>query len=348
MTISIIVPAYNAEAYLAETLESILTQTVSDWELIIVDDGSQDATKALADQFAAGDPRIRVVHQANTGLPGARNRGFQESCPQSRFVIFLDADDLWERSTLELLSATLEAAPDAVAAHGMARYIDDKSALIRLGMLEARIRNRRAIVNGRLVSWPLESPTTFAVLAIDCYIVSAGSVLIRRSALEKIGLFDPMKHLPRASLEDWDLWLRLCRYGDFAVVPQVVLNYRQHQANLSKAVHLMHQGQVYVRMKTLLSEGLLPEQKRIMQVSNQQAVATDERRYAYYEWATVRGCLRRGKVGEAALRLRAGGRHYLRYLRLRHSFGVTDKWVTLLLEASVPVPSRLQHNAWTQ
>ena len=340
MTISIVVPAYNAEEYLPETVESILAQTVSDWELIIVNDGSQDATWALAEQFAARDSRIRTVHQANTGLPGARNRGYEESSPQTRFVIFLDADDLWEPNTLGVLMSALEEHPEAVAAHGLARYIDEKGHLIRRGKLESRIHNRKAIMNGRFVSWPMEKPTTFAVLAIDCYIVSAGSVLIRRSALEKVSLFDRMKHLSRASLEDWDLWLRLCLHGDLAVAPQVVLNYRQHDANLSKARHLMHQGHVYVRMKTLLSPELLPEQRRIMQISNQQAVATDERRLAYHEWMMARESLRHGGASQAASLLRTGWRHYGRYLRLRHSVAVTEAWVRMLLESSASVPSR--------
>ncbi len=342
MNVSIVVPAYNAEEYLPETVESILAQTVSEWELIIVNDGSQDATKTLAEQFAARDARIRAVHQANMGLPGARNRGYEESSSQTRFVIFLDADDLWEPNTLEVLIAALEGHPEAVAAHGLARYIDDKGCPIRPGKLEARIRSRKAIVNGRLVSWPMEKPTTFAVLAIDCYIVSAGSVLIRRSALERVGLFDRMKHLSRASLEDWDLWLRLCLHGDFAVAPEVVLNYRQHGANLSKATLLMHQGHVYVRIKTLLSPELTPEQRRIMQVSNQQAVATGERRLAYYEWTIAREDLRLRRAGEATSRLRTGWQHYFRYLRLRHSVAVTEHWVKMLLESSTPAPCSLE------
>lgn len=340
MIVSIVIPAYNAEEYLPETVESVLSQTVSDWELIVVNDGSQDATGTCAEQITARDSRIRVVHQANTGLPGARNRGFEESSPRTRFVIFLDADDLWEPNTLEVLVAALEEHPEMVAAHGLARYIDDKGRPIRPGKLEARIRNRKAIVNGRFVPWPMEKPTTFAVLAIDCYIVSAGSVLIRRSALERVDLFDRMKHLRRASLEDWDLWLRLCLYGNFAVVPEVVLNYRQHGTNLSKATRLMHQGHVYVRMKTLLSPALLPEQRRIMQISNQQAVATHERRLAYHEWMMAREGLRRGEVGRVPSLLRNGWRHYLWYLRLRHSVAVTEAWVRMLLESSAPVPGR--------
>jgi glycosyltransferase involved in cell wall biosynthesis len=338
MSISIIIPAFNAEAYLSKAVESILKQTVADWELIIVNDGSTDSTPALADRLAVGDSRIRVVHQLNTGLPGARNRGYEESCFETEFVIFLDADDLWEPNTLQVLTAALNTDADAVAAHGMARYINEAGNFIRPGKLERRIKKRAAVINGRIAAWPLEKPTTFAVLAIDCYIVSAGSVLIRRSALEKVGLFDCMKHLSRASLEDWDLWLRLCLHGYFAVVPKIVLNYRQHGANLSKAVWLMHQGHIYVRMKLFLSPDLTPEQRCIMRVSNQQAVATEERRFAYYKWLVMRKCLLQRQTRQAAEYLRTGFQHYLCYLRLRHSIAVEEAWVMELLESSIPVP----------
>lgn len=306
--ISIIVPAYNAAHFLAQTIESVLAQTVPDWELVIVNDGSQDSTGDIAAQYAARDQRIRVAQQANTGLPGARNRGFEEISADVRFVIFLDADDLWEPETLCHLLAAFDLHPAAVAAHGMARYIDGNSKPIRPGKLEARIRHRRAIVQGRVTDWPMGLPTTFAVLAIDCYIVSAGSVLIRRSALEAVGLFDRMPALPRASLEDWDLWLRLCLRGDIAVAPHVVLNYRQHEANLSQQKKLMFLGEIYVRRKIASLPELSEQQRQTLAVGARSWLATHFRRLAAYQWAA--GCFP------------AATHNYFRYVRLRHFAGV--------------------------
>ena len=323
MIISIIVPAYNAEKYLPETVESIFSQTVSEWELIIVNDGSQDATKTLAEQFAARDSRIRAVHQANTGLPGARNRGYEGSSPQTRFVIFLDADDLWEPTTLAKLCGALDAHPEAVAAHGVARFINEQSEPHRNGSLERAIQHRKAIVNGLVTAWPSDAPTTFSVLAINCCIVTAGMVLLRRTALEAArgasALFDPMPSLPRASLEDWDLWLRLAQHGEFAVVGETLLNYRSHAANLSQQKDLMFLGEVYVRQKAAALPDLTADQACALARGAQYWLATHARRQAAAHLASAcRGC-RQSQFGLAAQRLGAAVGEYLRYVYLRRS-----------------------------
>jgi len=321
--ITIIVPAYNAEEYLPETVESILSQTVSEWELIIVNDGSHDATKTLAEQFAARDSRIRAVHQDNTGLSGARNRGYEESSPQTRFVIFLDADDLWEPNTLAKLHAALAAHPEAVAAHAIARSINERSQPSRNGSLERAIQYRKAVVDGQVTAWPSDAPTTFSVLAVNCCIVTAGMVLLRRTALEAVreasALFDPMPSLPRASLEDWDLWLRLAQHGEFAVVGETLLNYRSHAGNLSQQKDLMFLGEVYVRQKAAALPGLTADQARVLARGTQHWLATHARRLAAAQInIACHGC-RQGQFGLAARRLGVAMSEYLRYVYLRRS-----------------------------
>lgn len=93
--VSIIIPVFNASKYLEGTLVSVQKQTFSDWELIAVDDGSQDNSAEIVRTFAAGDPRIRLVQQPNAGVANARNRGYRESNPQTSYLIFLDNDDTW-------------------------------------------------------------------------------------------------------------------------------------------------------------------------------------------------------------------------------------------------------------
>lgn len=97
--ISVVMPAFNAERYIAATVESVLMQTYKELELIVVDDGSTDQTKEIADCLAQKDSRILVVHQENGGTSVARNRGLDIA--QGEFVAFLDADDLWEATFLE-------------------------------------------------------------------------------------------------------------------------------------------------------------------------------------------------------------------------------------------------------
>lgn len=93
-TVSVVIPIYKVENYLAQCVESVLSQTVRDLELILVDDGSPDSCPQIADEFAARDPRVTVIHQDNQGLSGARNSGLHRA--RGRLVVFLDSDDFWE------------------------------------------------------------------------------------------------------------------------------------------------------------------------------------------------------------------------------------------------------------
>lgn len=260
--ISIVIPAYNADKYLAQTVDSVLAQTKCDWELIIVDDGSTDGTPALADGYAERDERIRIIHQRNGGLSAARNHGLREIDPSSRYVIFLDADDVWERDALGALQQALSANPRAVAAHGLMRCIDGQGHLSTPGRLERLASHRRALVDGHLTPWPIERPTTFPVLVVNNVIMTAGQVLIRHDVLNEVGLFDPTT----SPAEDWDMWLRLGTKGDIALVDKVVLYYRRHDGNMSNQSKRMHQSRLRVYQKRFASHGLTDEQLQLVRL----------------------------------------------------------------------------------
>ena len=254
MTTNIIIPAYNAARFLPQTLDSVRGQTDPDWNVLVVDDGSTDTTWTLAHGYAERDPRIFAIRQANAGPSAARNRGFAAAPPAAEFVTFLDADDLWEPDTLQTLSDALHAHPDALAAYGLAVAIDEHGELWEPGFLEEHQRMRFGIYRGRLRRWPLEWPTTFAVEAVTERIITAGTVLIRRTALDTLvqlagsaGPFDPALRL----WEDWDLWLRLTRTGAMHFVDQPVLRYRRHAQNLSGPSADLEDGARRVRAKLL-------------------------------------------------------------------------------------------------
>ncbi|PCJ89757.1 MAG: hypothetical protein COA57_00970 [Flavobacteriales bacterium] len=97
--VSIIIPAYNAEKYIAETIQSVINQTYTNWELIIVNDGSTDNTEKIAQAYVEKDQRIKYIYQENAGVSVARNKGVENS--QGDYVAFLDADDIWCRQNLE-------------------------------------------------------------------------------------------------------------------------------------------------------------------------------------------------------------------------------------------------------
>ena len=108
----LIVPCYNAAAFLSETIESVLRQDLQDWELVLVDDGSRDTTWDVIQRYVALDPRISGFQKPNGGATKARNFGFAKAGTSSRYVIFLDHDDQWEPDALSRMSAYLDAHPD--------------------------------------------------------------------------------------------------------------------------------------------------------------------------------------------------------------------------------------------
>ncbi|MCM1028104.1 MAG: glycosyltransferase [Alloprevotella sp.] len=116
MKVSIIVPAYNSESFLTDCISSVKAQDLADWELIIVDDGSTDTTRAIANKAALSDSRIRVIHQPNRGLSAARNAGLDSV--RGEFITFIDADDMVSPSFLsELMAIETATGADIVAAH---------------------------------------------------------------------------------------------------------------------------------------------------------------------------------------------------------------------------------------
>jgi GT2 family glycosyltransferase len=258
MRFSIIIPTYNASEYIRQTIESVLNQSVSDWELIVVDDGSSDNTVQIAEKYCAEDARIRLVKQKNAGVGAARNFGFQRTSPDTSYIAFLDHDDVWPAYTLETLASELDKNAGVLAVHGDARYIDKTGRPIKPGEMEALSRERRAIVDGKAVNWPVDDNTTFAVMASWPCIQTPGQVLIRRGTLERVGLFDEAAVLP-----DVDMWLRISVHGDYAYIPKVVIDYRIHDTNESRKERAMTKALMRVRKGFIMSPMLSPEQRVI-------------------------------------------------------------------------------------
>lgn len=211
---SLIVPAFNVETTLAETLDALLRQSFTDFEIIVVNDGSTDRTAALAEGYTA-DPRLRVVHQRNRGLAGARNSGI--AAARGQVIGFCDADDLWEPTKLATHVAHLRARPGVGVSYSGSALIDDDGALLgtaqrpRLtGVTAAHILKRNPIGNG-------------------------SAPVIRRA------VFDAIAHHPAHETErDWyfdetlrqsediECWLRIAITTDwgFEGVPGLLTRYR--------------------------------------------------------------------------------------------------------------------------
>lgn len=196
MHIGIVTPAFNVAPFLGDAIRSVLAQTHRHWTMTIVDDGSTDATSAVAAGF--DDPRIRLIRQSNAGVSAARNRGVLAT--QADAVLFLDADDWLSPDALALLAAALRAAPDAVAAVGPYRRVADGDVT-------------RAAVGGR--AWQPVPGDLLEALLVRNLFANGGHLLIRRDALDTSGLF--LESLSYG--EDWEFLIRLARLGPFAAVP---------------------------------------------------------------------------------------------------------------------------------
>jgi len=200
--VSIVVPCFNDGHYLDDSIRSIFNQTMTSFEVIVVDDGSTDPeTLAIIDALPWS--RTRVIHQTNAGLSAARNTGM--SAARGTYVVPLDADDELEPEFLEHMVAALEPVPDAAFAACRARLFEDIDAV-----------------------WIPRPYNPYQLLLSNSII---GCVLLRRDAYLAVGGYDEtMRH----GNEDWDLWIRLAHAGWGVVeVPEVLFRYRKHGISMS-------------------------------------------------------------------------------------------------------------------
>ncbi len=206
--VSVIIPAYNALAYLIETIESVFKQTFSDFEVLIVDDGSSDGTAGWATQIT--EPRVRVISQKNQGSSVARNTGI--TAAKGEYIALLDADDLWEPTKLEKQVRFLEENPSI-------GLVDTWTILI----------NQKGKSTGRIIVSSAEGDVWKQLVQFKPVCCCDSTPLIRRSCFDNVGLFNP--DLP--FLEDLDMWIRLAALYEFAAIKEPLVRYRQHPQSKS-------------------------------------------------------------------------------------------------------------------
>jgi glycosyltransferase involved in cell wall biosynthesis len=227
--ISIVMPAYNCSQWIAETIRSVMQQSMTKWELIVVDDGSTDDTVVIVNEMAAHEPRIRVLRQENAGPGAARNFGSRSANVAAPLIIFLDSDDIWYPETLEILSDCLEKNGDAAGAHGVADLIDHEGKPLTTKDQEI---SRRKYIDGILLrNLAQDQPSSFASLSYVNHIPTPGCVLLRKSALPGKEPFNTAKS--SFVTEDWELWLKLCVTSHLAYTTRKVIKYRKHPAAFS-------------------------------------------------------------------------------------------------------------------
>jgi glycosyltransferase involved in cell wall biosynthesis len=221
--ISIVIPAYNSMKYLPETLESVLQQSFTDFEVLIINDGSTDNIIQWASEIT--DPRVKLISQKNQGVSVARNTGIARA--RGEYIAFLDADDLWQQTKLEKQVRCLDENPEVGLVHTSTALMDCH------GKLTGRIMT--AFAEGEVWQELVESNK-----------IACSSVMVRRCCLEKVGGFEPNLHFA----EDWDLWIRISVHYPFAVLQEPLYYYRQIPNSLSKNLVVLEQSFNFVIEKT--------------------------------------------------------------------------------------------------
>lgn len=222
--VSVVVPAYNAAETLSDTLDSVLVQTHWRLEVVVVDDGSTDATATIAQGYAARHARVRVVSTPNRGVAAARNRGAAEGT--GRFIACLDADDLWHPTMIEkCLAAMAAAGPEAGFCYAFFRRIDSEARVINDG--QSRVC----------------AGFVFNRLLMNNFVGNGSGLVMRREAFEAVGGYDVgLRAQGAQGSEDWLIQSLIARRWRVAVVPEYLVGYRRGRGGMSDDTPRMHQS----------------------------------------------------------------------------------------------------------
>ena len=258
--VSVIIPTYNRSWCLSEAIDSVLSQTFQDMELIVVDDGSTDQTPALLSRYA---DRLRVLRQTNRGVSAARNHGIQAA--GGELIALLDSDDTWQPDKLARQVAFFDTHPDAL-------ICQTEEIWIRRGMrVNPKHRHRKPS------GWIFEA-------SLALCLVSPSAVMMRRELLQEMGGFD--ESLP--ACEDYDLWLRVSlRYPIHLIDAALVIKRGGHKDQLSRQ-HSLDRYRIQSLGKIVDSERLTDDQSRAANAMLREKC----RIYAA-------GCRKRGRLEEA-------------------------------------------------
>ena len=258
--VSVIIPTYNRGWVLREAIDSVLAQDYTDYELIVVDDGSTDNTRKILDSYGRD---IIVLQQPNQGVSAARNRGIAES--RAQLVALLDSDDIWLPQKLTRQVAFFKSNPDAL-------ICQTEETWVRNGV-RVNPKKRHHKFSGMIFE-----------PSLALCLVSPSAVMIRKALFDTVGLFD--ESLP--ACEDYDLWLRVSyRYPVFLIDEPLIIKHGGHEDQLSKAA-----GLDKYRIQALT---IIVKSGQLSESQTRAALQTLKEKCAIF----ANGCRKRGREDEA-------------------------------------------------
>lgn len=249
--VSVMMPAYNAERYIGQAIESVLCQTYQNWELIVVDDGSTDATADVVSRYQ--DSRIRLLRQANGGEASARNTALRHM--RGEFVAFLDADDAYLPEHLEATTSYLLAHPEHDGVYTDGYHIDQDGNLLK--SLSSR---RRGPFEGWLFEQLVRASDVFGPPI--CLLLRRAPILERQLTYDTRIVIGP----------DWDFNTRFAQHASFGYLPRMTCLYRVHLSNIS----IVTQAQKRTASLALCRE-------KAIQLEGFSRCSLETRRYVFYE-----------------------------------------------------------------
>lgn len=242
--VSVIIPAYNAELYIRQTLESVLSQTYQNIEILVVDDGSQDGTAEIAESFVQRDSRVHLLKQANAGVAAARNLAIAHS--QGEYIAPIDADDIWYPQKLEKqVQCMLQSGPEVGLVYTWSTHIDEAGLIIGKSKLE----------------WAnIPEGLIYPILIYCNFLDNASNPLIRRSCIDQVGGFNPELRAQNAQgCEDWDLYLRIADGYEFRAIPEFLVGYRQLLGSMASNCRAMAKSYELVMTEVQARHPEIPE-----------------------------------------------------------------------------------------
>lgn len=213
--VSVIIPIYNTETFIARSLQSVINQTYKNLEILVVNDGSCDRGPEIVKEFAEKDHRIRLLWQDNAGVAAARNLGIQHA--KGAFIAPIDADDIWFPNNIARQVEAMEKGGSEVGVvYSWSTDIDENDQP-KGGFRAAKIRGN-----------------VYSTLIAHNFIGNASATLIRRSCLSVLGGYDcSLREQQAQGCEDWDLYLRIAEHYHFEVVPEFLIGYRKLASSMS-------------------------------------------------------------------------------------------------------------------
>ena len=304
-TVSVIIPAYNSGPYLDGAVQSVIAQTFTDWECIVVDDGSTEDLSRIEKM----DSRVRLIHQENRGISMARNRGIAESTGE--FIAFLDHDDLWLPAKLECQIKAMLATPelglcytDFAAMDAEGYYSPSPSQLITGENFLAMLKEGAPL------------PTT---------------TMLRRRAIKLIGSFDPFFY----PSEDQDLFLRIAQYFKVSYLPICKALYRVHGANTSKNYMICYRTMRNLAARCAITAEV--RQDKAALIAAQAAIPYRRKKFfGPQAYDAARASLRSGSIGKMIV-------HLFRAICWSPHYTITSM-VKFLFQDKVGVAQRLKYN----